>query len=486
MDTPLRQSLGGSGSVAALLHPYRTAMTAAATFPPARARPWLAEARAMAVLAWPMVLTNMAQNAMQATDVVMMGWLGPRALAAGTLGFNIYFTPMIFGMGLLLAVAPMVAFEIGRRAHSVRDVRRTVRQGLWIATMVAIPVWALHWNGEAILLAMGQDPGLSAAAGGYLRAAQWAILPFYFYIVLRSFVSALERPGWALAIMVAAVLFNVFANWVLMFGNLGFPAMGIVGTGLATTLAATLMFAGLAIVVAFHPRFRRYRLFGRFWRADWPRFREMLRLGLPISGILTFEVSLFGASALLMGLIGAASLAAHAIAIQIASLAFMVPMGIAQAATVRVGRAYGAGSTDGITLSGWTAFALGVAFMAAVAVVMVTLPELLISVFLDTGAPENAEVVRIAIVFLAIAALFQIVDGAQAVGAGMLRGLQDTKVPMLYALIGYWGVGMPSGIVLAFVFGLGGTGIWLGLSIGLAAVALLLMARWIRRRTLIA
>jgi multidrug resistance protein, MATE family len=447
---------------------------------------WRQEMRAMAVLAWPMVLTNMAQNAMQTTDVVMMGWLGPQALAAGTLGFNIYFTPMIFGMGLLLSVSPMVAFELGRRAHSVRDVRRTVRQGLWIALMVAIPLWALMWQGEAILVAMGQDPELAADAGSYLRAMQWALLPFYFYVVLRSFVSALERPGWALAIMVVAVLFNAFANWVLMFGNLGFPALGIVGTGIATTLAATLMFLGLALVVLLHRRFRRYRVFGRFWRPDWPRFREMLRIGLPISGILTFEVSLFGASALLMGLIGAASLAAHAIAIQLAALAFMVPMGIAQAATVRVGRAYGAGSARGIALAGWSAFALGVVFMAMTATIMITLPYLLVSAFLDLGDPANADVVRLAVLFLAIAALFQIVDGAQAVAAGMLRGLQDTKVPMLYAAIGYWGIGMPSGVALAFWFGLDGTGIWLGLCIGLAAVALMLVVRWWRRDRLIA
>jgi len=456
-------------------------MTTAPTKMGAGSKPWRREIRAMATLAWPIVLTNLAQNAMQTTDVVMMGWLGPDALAAGTLGFNIYFTPMIFGMGMLLAVSPMVAFELGRRAHSVRDVRRTVRQGLWIALMLAIPLWALMWQGEAILVAMGQDPALAADAGSYLRAMQWALLPFYFYIVLRSFVSALERPGWALAIMAVAVLFNVFANWVLMFGNLGFPAFGIVGTGIATTLSATLMCAGLALVVLLHKRFRRYHVFGRFWRPDWPRFREMLRIGLPISGILTFEVGLFGASALLMGLIGAASLAAHAIAVQLASIAFMVPMGIAQAATVRVGRAYGAGSEQGIKMSGWVAFALGIAFMAMTATLMLTMPHLLISAFLDLDDAVNAEVVGLAVLFLAIAALFQIVDGAQAVAGGMLRGLQDTKVPMFYAAIGYWGIGMPSGILLAFWFGLGGAGIWLGLCIGLAVVALMLVVRWLRR-----
>ena len=226
-----------------------------------------------------------------------------------------------------------------------------------------------------------------------MRWLQWAVLPFYGYIVLRSFMAALERPRWALVIVVIAVTFNAFANWCLIFGNLGFPRMGIAGSGLATTLSSILMFVGLAIVVSVERGFRRYHLFGRFWRADWPRFRGLMRLGLPIAGILTFEVWIFNAAALLMGLIGASSLAAHAIAIQIASISFMVPMGISQACTVRVGRAYGAGDPVGITRAGWTAFVLGVSFMALMALTMVLWPRTLISGFIDVGNPGNAAVV---------------------------------------------------------------------------------------------
>ncbi|TKT75113.1 MATE family efflux transporter [Aquamicrobium sp. LC103] len=435
----------------------------------------------MLLLAWPMILTNLGQTAMTATDVMMMGRLSPDALAAGTLGANLYFSPMIFGMGLILATSPMVSFEIGRKRHSVRDVRRTVRQGMWVAMFAALPIWLLLWNAEHILRAMGQDPGLSAMAGSYVRAMQWALLPFYWYIVLRSFISALERPGWALVIVFACVAFNVFANWCLMFGNLGFPALGIVGSGIATSLSSFLMFAGLAGVVVLERKFRRYHIFGRFWRPDWPRFRELLRLGLPIAGILVFEVTIFNAAALLMGLIDTVSLAAHAIAIQIASIAFMVPMGMGQAATVRVGRAYGAGNREGITRAGWTAFVMGVGFMAAMALVMLFQPRLLIMAFIDLSDPLNFPVIELAATFLALAALFQIVDGAQAVGSGMLRGLQDTTIPMIYAAFGYWGVGLPLGVWLAFRAGLDGVGIWIGLSTGLAVVAVLLIARWLRR-----
>ena len=322
---------------------------------------------------------------------------------------------------------------------------------------------------------------LAKEAGVYVRWLQWAVLPFYGYIILRSFMAALERPRWALLIVVIAVTFNAFANWCLIFGNLGFPEMGISGSGLATTLSSILMFVGLAIVVSVERGFRRYRLFGRFWRSDWPRFRGLMRLGLPIAGILTFEVWIFNAAALLMGMIGAASLAAHAIAIQIASISFMVPMGISQACTVRVGRAYGAGDPIGITRAGWTAFVLGVSFMALMALTMVLWPRTLIGGFIDVANPDNAEVVGLAVIFLAFAGLFQIVDGAQAVASGMLRGLHDTQVPMVYAAIGYWGIGLPLGVVLAFKFGLAGAGIWIGLSTGLAVVAVLLLARWLRR-----
>jgi MATE family multidrug resistance protein len=225
-------------------------------------------------------------------------------------------------------------------------------------------------------------------------------------------------------------------------------------------------------------------LFGRFWRSDWPRLWALLRLGAPISGILAFEVTIFNAAAFLMGLIDPVQLAAHAVALQIASVTFMVPLGIGQAVTVRVGLAYGAHDREGVSLAGWTAFAIGVSFMGLMALVMLAFPKVLISAFIDMSDPANAAVIAYAVTFLTFAAMFQVIDGAQAVSAGMLRGLQDTKVPMLYAAFGYWGIGLPLGVVLAFHFGFQGVGIWLGLFLGLAVVALLLVYRWLRRDVL--
>ncbi|MEP7452472.1 MATE family efflux transporter [Phyllobacterium sp. SB3] len=447
-------------------------------------RVWRDEIIAMLTLSWPIILTNVAQVAMTATDVMMLGWLGPHALAAGALGTNLYYIPMIFGLGLMTATTPMIARELGRSKFSVRDVRRTVRQGMWIAVTIAIPIWIALWNATPILLAMGQDVGLSAEAGTYVRALQWAILPFYFYIVLRSFMAALERPGWALVIAFMAVGFNALANYALIFGHFGFPPMGIVGSGIATALSSVLMFSGMVLIISLDRRFRRYHLFGRFWRADWPRYGQLMRLGLPIAAIMGFEVTIFNAAAFLMGLIGPNSLAAHAIAIQIASISFMVPLGFGQAATVRVGRAYGAQDPAGIKRAGWVAFTAGTGFMALTALLMILAPLQLIRVFIDIHSPANVEVVTLAVSFLALAALFQIFDGAQAVAAGMLRGLHDTTIPMIYAAIAYWGIGLPLSVAFAFWLDMKGVGIWIGLLVGLAVASLLLLSRWLRREKL--
>jgi MATE family multidrug resistance protein len=445
---------------------------------------WRGEARATLVLGWPLILTNLAQTLMTATDVVLMGWLGPDALAAGALGSNLYFGTMIFGLGLTTAAAPMIARELGRKGHSVRDVRRTVRQGMWIAAAVSVPIWIVLWQSEAILLAMGQEPKLARMAAEYVRALQWSLLPFFFFLVLRSFISALERPLWALAAGIVGVVVNAVAAWALIFGHLGLPKLGLVGAGYATTFADTVMFAMMAAVVLTDRKFRRYHLFGRFWRADWPRFRELWHLGLPIGATLVFEVAVFNAATFLMGLIGAAALAAHSIAMQIASLSFMVPLGLAQAATVRVGRAFGAHDKEGIRRAGWTAYAMGVGFMALTAMAMILIPRTLVGVFLDLDAPANAAVIELAVSFLLVAALFQVADGGQAVAAGMLRGLHDTKVPMVYAGIGYWCIGLLLGVGLAFQGGLAGFGLWIGLATGLTVVALLLLGRWLRRERL--
>ncbi|WP_062733507.1 MATE family efflux transporter [Sphingobium abikonense] len=448
------------------------------------AQPWRAEARALILLALPMIAGNIAWSAIAASDLLLLGRRGAESVAAGALAINLFHALLIFGMGLVTAASPLIASERGRRRHSVRDVRRTVHQTLRAALFFVIPSWVILWHCEGILLALGQQPDLARGAGDLMRGLQWALLPFLGFTTLRNFIAALERPVWGLVIMLAAIPFNVAAGWALIFGHLGLPALGLFGAGLASTLSSSFLFLGLLAVILIDRRFRRYRLMGRFWSADRERHRQVWALGLPIAITLGFETSVFNASAFLMGLIGRDSLAAHAVAIQIAALVFMVPMGIGQAATVRVGIAYGRGDRAGVGRSGWLALAIGTGFAFGAAALLILMPRTLVSAFLDLSDPANARTIGLAVSFLAVAALFQLADAAQAVGAGVLRGVQDTRVPMVFALIGYWVVGIGVGTLLAFPFKMEGVGIWLGLASGLCAAAVLLVARWSLRERL--
>ena len=445
---------------------------------------WLGEFRATLSLGWPLVLTNLAQIALTTTDLIVLGRLGAPALAAGVLGANLYLPVLLFAIGLVTATSAMMAAAIGRKRRMVRDIRRTFRQGLWTALIVSVPGWLLLWHTEPILLLLGQQPQAAADAQSFVRLLQWGLPAALGFIALRSFVSALQRPLWALALTGLTILFNIAGNWILVFGHLGFPALGLRGSGIATTLSNVFLFVSFALVVIFDRKFRRYHVFGYWWRADWPRLAALWRLGMPIGITLTFEITLFNAAVFVMGQFGTAAIAAHSIAIQIASVTFMVPLGLGQAATVRVGRALGAGDRAGITRAGWSAFTLAVLFMTSMSVLLLAAPRMLIAAFIDIDDAANAVVVETAVSFLFCAAVFQIADGAQSVGAGMLRGLQDTRMPMIYAAVGYWGFGMPLSLFFAFKAGFGGLGIWIGLAAGLVAVACVMMWRWIKREEL--
>ena len=459
-------------------------MTVMAAKTPSSRGAWGAEFSATLALAWPIILTNVAQVGLATTDVVMMGWLGPEALAAGALAVNLNFAFLIFAIGIVTATAPLTAIELGRNRHSVREVRRTTRQGFWAATVITLPIWVVLWQCEAIFLALGQQPQIAAKAASYLHTFQWSFLPFLIYVILRNFVSALERPLSALWIGGTALVINAVLVWALMFGHFGLPAMGLPGAGIATTLTNIYMAGGLALLITLDRRFRRYHIFGRFWRPDWSRFRAIWRIGLPIGFTLAFEVTIFNGATFLMGLIGTASLAAHAIAIQIPSLTFMVPLGLATAATVRVGRAYGAKDTAGIARAGWSAYGMALVYACGTATLILLFRHELVGLFLDWSDPADAVVAGLAASFLVWAGIFQVVDGAQVVGSGMLRGLGDTRVPMWLAGLGYWGIGLPVGVILAFWLKLNGIGIWIGLSLGLAAVAVLMTVRWTMRERL--
>ena len=448
-----------------------------------RASAWRGELRATLALGWPLILANLTMQLIQATDVVLLGWLGPKELAAAALALSLSFGMILFALGVLTASSPMMASALGARFNAVREVRRTFRQALWAAALMAVPTLVVLWHAEKVILAFGQEPELARLGGWFLRGYMWVIPSWMLFQVMRNFVSAMERPGWVLVISTAGIPLNALVSWSLIFGHFGLPELGLIGGGIGSSIVWTAMALALAIVIVTDRQFRRFHLFGRFWRPDWSRFRQLFRLGGPIGLTMGFEGGVFSAAAYLMGLFGAPSVAAHQIALQVAATTFMVPLALGQAATVRVGLAYGRGDREGIALAGWTAFGLSTTFMALMATLMYIFPRDLITLFLD-DTPANATVISLGVSFLLVAALFQIVDGAQVVGAGMLRGLHDARVPMIFALFGYWAIGLGVGVGLAFAMDWRGIGIWTGLAAGLGVVAVLMLWRWSRRETL--
>ena len=445
-----------------------------------RAGAWRDELRATLALAWPLILANLTQQLIQATDVLLMGRLGATQLAAATLALNLTFTFNLLLLGLVTASSPMMATALGQRFNAVRDVRRTFRAGLWLLVFALPPYWLLLWHVGAIMRAFGIAEELSAQGQIFLRAYMWCTAPWLLFQLFRNFVAALERPRIVLWLSIAGIGLNALLSWSLIFGRLGLPALGLMGGGLGSTLTWVIICGAFALVIASDRQFRRFHLFGNWWRFDAQRTLAVVRLGWPIGLTMALEMGVFALAAYFMGWIGAPAVAAHAVALQIAAITFMVPLGLGQAATVRVGLALGRRDDAGVTRAGWTAWVIGVGFMGAMALIMWLFPRELVTLFLE-DRPANFLVIGLAVSFLQVAAAFQLVDGAQVIGAGMLRGLHDTRWPLIFALLGYWVVGLGIGAWLGFAADWKGVGIWVGLASGLAAVAVLMLARWTMR-----
>ncbi len=446
----------------------------------ARGALWTSDIRPTLALGLPIAGAQLAQMAINTTDVVMVGWLGPTELAAMVLAFNLYILLWLFCMGVLQAVVPMAAKARGQRQP--RELRRAVRMGFWVVAFYSLLVLGLLWHTQEILLAFGQDAEVSRLAGGYMRVMMFSLPPSLMTMAIRNFVTVMGKTQVVLWATVAGAVVNAILDYVLIFGHFGAPELGMIGAGIASLGTSAVTFALLVFYVTSQKTLRRYSIFGRIWRLDWPALFAIVRLGWPIGLTLLFEVGLFSGSSLMMGWLGTIPLAAHGIALQIASITFMVPLGIGQAGMIRVGIAAGENNNAAVGRAGWVALAIALTFMGGTAILMWSAPHALISLFLDTANPQSAEVLAIGASFLGIAAIFQLFDGAQVVGGSLLRGLSDTKIPMIIAVIGYWLVGAMLSYVLGFVFGFGGIGIWWGLAAGLAFVAILAMARFAERK----
>ena len=317
---------------------------------------WAQERRATLRLAWPLILANVTLQAIQVTDVLLMGRLGGPQLAAATLALNLNWVFSIFLLGIITASSPMMATALGRRSNAVRDVRRIFRAGLWLIVIVMPPYWLLMWNVGDLMRAFGELEALASQGQTFLRAYMWLVAPWLLFQLLRNFVAAIERPRIILWLSIAGIALNALISWSLMFGHFGLPAFGLVGSGMGSTITWLIICGALIAVVSIDRKFRRFHLFGNWWRFDRQRLITLIKLGWPIGATMGLEIGVFALAALLMGWMGAAAVAAHAIALQLAAVTFMVPLGLGQAATVRVGLALGRGDTGGITRAGWTAW----------------------------------------------------------------------------------------------------------------------------------
>jgi MATE family multidrug resistance protein len=325
---------------------------------------------------------------------------------------------------------------------------------------------------EPIFLLFGQPAEAASAAAIYAETVKWALLPGLWFGVLRAFVGAIGRPKPVIATALVGVAANAVLDYGLIFGHFGLPAWGVYGAAVATVLVNCRMFLTLLTIAITRTPYRRYSIMARFWRADWPKLIETLRVGIPSGISVVLEVGFFIGSVFVMGRIGAFETAAHHIAIQSAAITFMIPLGLSQVGTIRVGHAFGRGDFAGVAMAGWIVYALGCAVMTVAGICFWLFPETITAIYIDPNNPANFETVRLAVSFLAIAALFQIFDAAQVIGIGILRGLSDTRVPMIISAVGYWGIGATVGIGCASPLGYGAIGVWVGLLVGLGVVAL--------------
>lgn len=443
----------------------------------------VAEARATLGLALPMIGTQLAFMALVTTGVLMLGRVGPDALAAAAIGGSFLQIFMIPCFGIVSSTAAIAAQARGRNPRDTHVARRTVRMALWASILLAIPIAVTGWFSEPLLVAAGQSPALARDASHYAQALIPG-LPFAFALnAMRSYAGARGRPRPALYIVTAAIGVNALLNDMLIFGRFGLPALGVVGAGLATACVNMFSAAAMAVVLLREPVLAAPKPFANILRPDWRAFRALIRIGLPAGLTSALEVAMFAVAALLMGRIGTDAAAGHNVALNLTAIVFMVPLGLGLAATVRVG--YGAGARDheSARRAGWVAIGMAIGFALLCVALFVALPEWLIGLYLDPAVPASRAAFDLAVSFLHVAALFLVVDAIQVVTAGALRGLTDTTIPMLLAAFSYWVIGFPSCWLYAFGFGLGGIGVWFGLATGLLVGATLLTTRfWLKTR----
>jgi MATE family multidrug resistance protein len=431
------------------------------------------ELAAVVTLALPVVLSELGWTAQGIVDTIMVGKLGPAAIGAVALGNAVYFTPVLFCFGLLLGLDTLVSQAYGRQDHD--ECHRWLAQGIYLACILTLPLMLLLFAASYGFAPFGIHAEVAVPAASYLRILTWGTLPLVFYGATRRYLQGVGQVRIISVTIVAGNLLNWFANWVLIYGKLGFPALGVNGSALSTLIAR--IFIALALIGAAwrYERKRGHPLFHHWAGPSVARLRQLAGLGLPAGGQVLLEVGAWNTVTLFAGKLSAVALAAHTIVFNYASLSFMVPLGIGSAAAVSVGHAVGAGDGARARRAGWLALGLGTSFMLLAAVVYWGFPAALIALY-----TRDPEVMALASKLLLIVAAFQVFDGIQTVTTGALRGLGETRAPMLANLVGYWVLGVPLGLTLCFVLGWGVYGLWIGLTLALISIALSLLVRWRR------
>ena len=420
-------------------------------------------------LALPLVFAELGWMAMGVADTVIAGHAGREMLGAVALGHGLYYTFAVFGIGVILGLDTLISQAFGR--GDLADCRRSLAGGLVTSFLIAPPLIGLVWGMGPVMDWFGIDPELKAGTQGYLRAVSWGTLPLMIYASFRRFLQAQDIVRPVMFALISANLVNIFGNWVLVFGNLGIPALGAAGSGYATS-AARAYLAGVLLWVTV----ARFGWAGWTVWPGWDRLREVLRIGLPVAVQISFEVAVFALTTAMLGALGPVALGGHQIALNLVSVTYMIPLGISSAAAVRVGQAVGRNDRAGARRAGWVGIGLGSAFMTMAAIVFWTVPA-----FVAEAYTNDSEVLAMASSLLIIAAFFQLFDGIQAVATGALRGLGDTRTPMWAHVICYWVIGLPFGWWLTYPQGWGARGLWTGLSLALILIGIILLAAWQRK-----
>ncbi len=435
--------------------------------------------KAVLKLGLPLVVSNLAQFAIHMTDTLMLGWYDVTALAAATLATSVYFVIFIVGAGFAQAVTPLVA--AAAEAGDIKTARRATRMAVWLSVFYGCLFASPFFVAEPILLAIGQTPAVAAAGADYLWIIAIGLIPALIVMALKAFLVALEMTAMILWSTVIAALLNILLNYALIFGNFGAPQLGIQGAAIASV---TMQVANVIVLIIYIlRRLPHYQLMQNPLRPDPQVMARVFRLGLPIGMTSLAEGGLFTASTIMMGWIGEIALAAHGIALQLTSLMFMVHIALSQAATVRAGRAVGRRDEVALRRGGIAATTMSGMFVAVTIFIFIVFPTPLIGIFIDTTSPVRGEILTLGTQLLALAALFQLVDAAQVMALGLLRGIQDTAVPMVIAAISYWVIAIPASYLMAFTLGWGPQGLWLGLVVGLTVAAMALTTRfWNGRR----